>query len=203
MSNREETFVKYLDGQLNEEERRRFENLLEIDQEVFSEFREFKKVNDLFSGDVNPELKNDYFTQIIPEFRKKLEKKNSPAFYRKYEIAFTTLFLVVTSFFIAEKLFVNSEPSLNVNSIVSEFTEDEINEVADYYLDEKRTILSDSDALALLDNSNYNLEDIAADFTSDDKISIISVYDLTDDYSSVNSELIDAAYDKILEKRFF
>jgi len=203
MSNHEETFVKYLDGQLDDEERKRFENLLEIDQEVFSEFEEFKRVKDLFSDDLSPSLENDYLNQIIPEFRKKLEKKNNPAFYRKYELAFTTFFLVVTLYFITEKLFINNDPAFTVSSVVSEFTEEELNEVADYYLDGDWTIVSDNDALALLDNSNLNLEDIAADFSSEDKISIISVYDLSEDYFSVDSELLNAAYDKILEKRFF
>lgn len=203
MSNHEELFIRYLDEQLSDEERNKFENMLENDQELNSSFAEFKKVRDLFSSSANPELNNDYFKQVIPEFRKNLNEGKSPIFYRRYQLAFTTLILVITSFFIADKLFINNNQPVTIESVVIDLTEDELNEIADYYFNDNLTGISNSDAVALLDNNNLNLEEITSDFSSAEKMSIMSAYSINEDFSFVSSDLLNAAYDIILEKRFF
>ncbi|MFC2102967.1 hypothetical protein ACFLSS_00895 [Bacteroidota bacterium] len=204
MINYEDTFIRYLDDQLSEDEKRKFENLIETDEKLFAEFQKFKQVNDLFSENATPAMNNDYFNGVIPEFRRSIEKKKSPAYYRKYEMVFTSLFLIITSFFIAEKLFTtNSLKIENIQTIVNEFSEEEWDETANYYFDKKRVVGSDSESLTLLADTNMSLQEISGDISPEEKISIISEYNLTDIYSAMESDLLETAYNEILDKRFF
>jgi hypothetical protein len=204
MNNPKEIIIKYLDRQLSDSERREFEILLETDKELSVEFENYKKVNQLFSDTHNPVLNNDYFNNIIPEFRKKLEKKDNTAFYRKYGMAFTALFLMLTSFFIGEKLFVNQNlVNENVQSIVEDFSEDELNQLADYFSSGNHGLISDSEGIGLLNETELSLETITSNISSEEKISIIAEYNLNEVYSYLDSDLLEAAYNEILSKRIF
>lgn len=199
MSNYEELIIKYLDRQLSEKERTEFENLLLTNSELRIEFENYRKVNELFSNDYKPELANNYFNNIIREFRQKIETKNKPVIYRKYGMAFTTVFLAVTLFFIADKLFVNQ----NVQSVVGDFSDEELKELADFYSNENYSLLSGNEDMILLSSTDLNMETIVENSTSEEKISMISEFDLDEIYSSVDDDVLETAYNEILTKRIF
>lgn len=204
MNDYKKIIVKYLDMQLSDSERKEFENSLETDKKLRAEFENFKKVTRLFSDKHDPELNNDYFNGVVPEFRKRYGDKEKTVFYRKYGMAFTALFLMLTSFFIAEKLFINQTPvNENVQIIIEDFSDDEFNRLADYFSDGNRGLISDSEGIILLSDTGLSLEAIAEDISPEEKISIISEYYLNDVYSSIDSDLLEAAYNEILSKRIF
>ncbi len=204
MDNYEKLIIRYLDRQLSEEEKLDFENLLLTNSILRAEFEKYKKVNELFSPEPNPELNSDYFSRIVPEFRQRLEKKRSPVLYRNYGMVFTTLFLIVTSFFIADKLLINRDiNNSSIQAIVEGFTEKELNNFTDYYSSENYSLILDNDEIMLLADTDVNMESILTNSTSEEKISIISEFELGFDYSSIDEDRLEFAYNEIISKRIF
>lgn len=204
MDNYEKLIIRYLDRQLSEEEKLDFENSLLTNSHLRAEFEKYKKVNGMFSSEVNPELDNDYFSRIVPEFRQRLEKKSSPVLYRNYGMVFTTVFLIVTSFFIADKLLINRDiNNSSIQAIVEGFTEEELDNFTDYYSSENYSLISDNDEIMLLADTDVNMESILTNSTSEQKISIISEFELGLDYSSIDEDRLEFAYNEIISKRIF
>lgn len=204
MDNYEKLIIRYLDRQLSEEEKLDFENLLLTNSILRAEFEKYKKVNELFSPEPNPQLNSDYFSRIVPEFRQRLEKKRSPVLYRNYGMVFTTLFLIVTSFFIADKLLINRDiNNSSIQAIVEGFTEKELDNFTDYYSSENYSLILDNDEIMLLADTDVNMESILTNSTSEEKISIISEFELGLDYSSIDEDRLEFAYNEIISKRIF
>jgi len=100
MIDNNERFAKYLSGQLNESEKKLFEDELASSVQLRYDFESYKKVIELVDSTKNIELSPQYAQTIIPTFRNKSEVKRKKSVVLKYGYAFVVFFIAVFSYFI-------------------------------------------------------------------------------------------------------
>lgn len=100
MIDNNETYEKYLSGQMNESERKLFEAELVSSIQLKDDFESYKKVIKLVDTTKNIELNSQYTQSIISIFRNKTKIKRKKSIFLKYGYAFVIIFTVVFSYFI-------------------------------------------------------------------------------------------------------
>lgn len=100
MIDNNERFAKYLSGQLNESEKKLFEDELASSFQLRYDFESYKKVIELVDSTKNIELSPQYAQTIISTFRNKSEVKRKKSVVLKYGYAFVVFFIAVFSYFI-------------------------------------------------------------------------------------------------------
>ena len=70
-----EKLIRYLAGEMNPEEKNNFESELKNSSLLMKQKNDYQN---LF-GEMHPAAKSEYFNNIVPDFRKRLEKKSQKA----------------------------------------------------------------------------------------------------------------------------
>jgi hypothetical protein len=199
-----EKIYLYLEGELTPEEKTSFEKELDNSPELQKELKLYQD----FISDVKEtkdlQLRSNYFDNVVPEFREKLETKERKLYYPKIAYAlpaFIILFLVLFFLFNTQnKKDISNKKVLTSNNINA----NGLYEIMDYSIDE----LIPSD-LSTSDGVKYNSElddmiqkelNISSDSTK------FLVADKILDYNSIidniSSKDADIVYDDILNKKF-
>lgn len=100
MIDNNERFAKYLSGQLNESEKKLFEDELASSFQLRYDFESYKKVIELVDSTKNIQLSPQYAQTIISTFRNKSKVKRKKSVVLKYGYAFVVFFIAVFSYFI-------------------------------------------------------------------------------------------------------
>lgn len=193
--------ILYLDNQMNDEERKSFEDELSKSSELSNQFQHYKNV--LQSLKVNEQrfTNEDYFINLVPKFRETI-LVNKKSFKIKTAFALT----VVASAAIVLLFFNPFQTSENnsADKIISTLNETEAVEILDYYSNGLSTINNEqlngySDSLfSDLIYSELNLEETDINrVVSAEEISIENIY------SEIKPEEADIIYNEILNKKFF
>jgi len=193
--------ILYLDNQMNDEERKSFEDELSKTSELSNQFQHYKNV--LQSLKVNEQrfTNEDYFINLVPKFRETI-LVNKKSFKIKTAFALTAVAsaAIVLLFF---NPFQTSENN-SVDKIISTLNETEAVEILDYYSNGLSTIDNEqlngySDSLfSDLIYSELNLEEADINrVVSAEEISIENIY------SEIKPEEADIIYNEILNKKYF
>jgi len=193
--------ILYLDNQMNDEERKSFEDELSKTSELSNQFQHYKNV--LQSLKVNEQrfTNEDYFINLVPKFRETI-LVNKKSFKIKTAFALTAVAsaAIVLLFF---NPFQTSENN-SVDKIISTLNETEAVEILDYYSNGLSTIDNEqlngySDSLfSDLIYSELNLEETDINrVVSAEEISIENIY------SEIKPEEADIIYNEILNKKYF
>ncbi|HEY4756528.1 MAG TPA: hypothetical protein VIH28_10770 [Ignavibacteriaceae bacterium] len=193
--------ILYLDNQMNDEERKSFEDELSKSSELSNQFQHYKNV--LQSLKVNEQrfTNEDYFINLVPKFRETI-LVNKKSFKIKTAFALTAVAsaAIVLLFF---NPFQTSENN-SADKIISTLNETEAVEILDYYSNGLSTINNEqlngySDSLfSDLIYSELNLEETDINrVVSAEEISIENIY------SEIKPEEADIIYNEILNKKFF
>ena len=194
----DERIIRYIENELNPEERIAFENDLRDSTKLKAELEKYLIVKKETVNLKEVKLNQDYLNSIVPEFRNKLELPKTTSIRRNLGYAFGVMLVFVISVVILQKIFTNNSKL----SEVQEFTES---------LDENQKI-------ELLENLNGNLEDyfqlsnntaeleltnlLQTDLKINYEVAVaydINYSDLVDGLSSSEAEKI---YNEILKKNF-
>lgn len=204
MKNYNQLIVDYLDDQLSEKERITFEKELQNNDALQKEFLEFKKVREVFSAKNITSPDHEYFNTVVPRFRQSLEKNTRSHVIKKVGYVFTFLIITLAAYLVFQYYFFNqvtiSDPS---QLLTDDLSQDEINYLADYVSDDSQELLSEGEKYHVLDDIDYNLEDIAANFSSEEKLLIINDYKINDLYSVIDDKEGEYAYNELISKRIF
>ena len=204
MTNKDK-IILYLDGQMDEADRSFFEKELASDPELKSELLKYKEfINDIIS------LKNintdpDYFINIIPEFRKKLDKRKKIKLIPKLVVGLTTITAVIMLLVLTMKRpdngTVNFTSTENVDSLIDNYTfsysplQDEFDMNA---LNSKDYSNIDSTVTVMLSNelnlSSQSLSDLTVSNGTTDLQSILQ---------GVNNQEAEQIYKELLHKRIY
>ena len=95
MKNNKEKILNYLSDQMSEEEKRKFESELNSSSELKREFNEAKEKLDKFSFNDDVYLEEDYFGNLLPKTRAKLEKDDVPFYKKKIAFAVPVLAAII------------------------------------------------------------------------------------------------------------
>lgn len=200
MIKNEERFFSYLKGRMNPEEIEKFENDLSKSADLNNEFSEYKKLNNIITEVKNIQLNNDYSESILLDFRNRIDSKKTNSTFPKIRYAFAALFIAVAGYFIISN-FDKGQPQ-EVNSILAEYSEDELNSFSDNYYSsiiENNLNEYDSEKLDSIYSENIFASIIGSinEKQLNDIFNINNVSDV-DEYVSDND--IDKIYSQLIDK---
>ena len=167
-------------------------------------FKNYRKANEIFSTKGEQHADQDYFNEIIPRFRQKLNKGSYVLPIRKIGFSFATILLIISSYLLIQNFFFNeSATNYSVESITDNLSEEEINELADYISDDYWNTISDEEKLILLEETDISLDGLIASVSVEEGVMILSDYQINDIYSLADEEELEIAYNEILAKQIF
>ena len=151
--NNDEKIIKYLDGELQEEEKALFEKDLSDSEVLRNELAAYKKVITEFNDQKYFNTESTYFTNLVPAIREKLEQRETINPFRKLGFAASFILIFVAGYFIFQPLFFSSsENILTYEELADNMTDSELDEMIDYLTEEDETELFDDDL--------YNFEEV-------------------------------------------
>ena len=204
MNKYDDIIIKYFDEQLSVDEQKEFERELEANTILKNAFENYRKVNELFSTIDEQLADQNYFNTIIPRFRQNLDKESYVFPIRKIGFTFATILLIISSYVLFQNYFFNqSVTNYSVESVTDNLSEEEINELADYILDDYWNTISDEEKFLLFEETDLNLEGLIADVSVEEGVMILSDYQINDLYSLADEEELEIAYNEILSKQIF
>lgn len=124
MVDSEEKFFSYLKGRMNPEEKKKFEEELLCSENLNKDFADYKKLHNILDDVKNIRINKNYSESIITEFRKRKESLIINQSFSKTGFAFTSIVLILIGYFLIS--FLNQERPMQINSLLTEFSETEL-----------------------------------------------------------------------------
>lgn len=191
--NRDDIF-RFLGGLMSDEEKISFEERLNKSPMLQKEFNDVKNILREFKENDSIEVKEDYFNNILPRFREKLEKKKSFTLVPKYAAGFAiVILLALTAIFILNEKEVD-ESAIAVND---EYNYEAVDDYLKSYSTLSSTIISDSiyneDVIDSLIADELNLQEHSLEYA-------VSSYLPAEVYSYSNEEA-EIIYHELLNKK--
>jgi hypothetical protein len=131
---KDDRIILYLDGQLSEKNKLEFENELKENNDLKSQLESYKNFLASINSIKDIELDKIYFSNNIPRFREKLEKKKKFVLLPKLSIVFST---VVAVFLVVFLVLNNRTETSNVSlsNLIKGANQNDIQQVMDSYAD--------------------------------------------------------------------
>ena len=201
----ENKIISYLDGQMDEEERRLFLSELESNAELKAELSEYRKFMENINSLKNIKTDPDYFINIIPEFRKSAVKKKKLGIIPKLALGFTTATVVLLIL-----IFTIRRPGTVTTDIASYKN---IDSVFDNYTFNYSPLQDQIDFNNLTKSDYSTIDSLVNNMLSDElNLSSQSLTDLTNSGSTtdlqsmlqgINNEAANSIYKELLHKRIY
>ncbi len=200
----EERIILYLDNQMSDEERNSFEKELENSPQLQSRLEKYRKLLGEISTSKNLEADKEYFAEMIPKFRGRLELKQRMRFMPKLAFGMTTLAAVLVVLFFA------LNRSNNYKSIVLKKT---AAQSTNYNGSSDLNILSDQYNLGTLSAAEITYSNSVLDSLLYKELNLTPqslngyTFDNNQDLNTVvqgiNQKEADEIYDQLLHKKIF
>ena len=117
--NKNEKIIKYLEGELNSEDKVQFEKELSQSKELQKELTDYKKVFSKIDEQKSIEHDSIYFVNLLPSIKDKLNKNSTAKPSRKFAYALTFILILTAGYFIFKPLSVSSSNNvLTMNEFV-------------------------------------------------------------------------------------
>ena len=198
--NNDERIIKYLDGELQEEEKALFEKDLSRSEALQNELAAYKKVITAIDEQKSFDTKTTYFTNLIPIIREKLEQRETRNPVRKFGYAVAFILILVTGYFIFQPLFFSSpENILAVEEFADNLTDAELGEMIDYLVEDNESEFIDED---LYNFEEDELENIIYASTSEAKLAIISDFGINNFSADIPETEKEDIYNELINKNF-
>lgn len=196
--------ILYLDGQLNEDERIRFEKELESSAELRNELTKFRK----FAAEIG-ELKNietepDYFVNMVPHFRERLSAKKKYKLMPRLALGLSTITAIAIIL-----IFVLNYKTTEVNNIANNISDS----VTQNYSLNFSPLNDQIDLTNLTTNDDASIDSVISSMLSDElNISAQSYNEIMADNNSsdlqtmlqgINTTEADRIYNELLHKRIY
>lgn len=187
---------KYLDGELIPEELSAFEKEMENSPELKMSIENFRSTIKSYRDISSSDLQKNYFNNIIPEFRKSIEKKSKKSFSPAY--AFGSIFVIIIT---AAIIFFMNKDGSEIQESNDVFAENMLgNEIIIY-------LSSDYSNYDLLDEDDFIIDSL---LSSELNLSAAN-FDLQYDFANINfnsifnnlsDEDFDGLYSELISKKF-
>ncbi|MEE9448487.1 MAG: hypothetical protein V3V72_00425 [Ignavibacteriaceae bacterium] len=196
----DERIIKYLDGELEEEEKALFEKDLSRSETLRNELAAYKKVLTAFDEQKLFETESMYFTNLVPAIREKLGQRETINPFRKLGYAAAFILLFVAGYFIFQSLFISSsEQIITIEELADNMTDTELDEMIDYLVEGDETELFDED---LYNFEEDDLENIIYVSTYETKLAIISDFGINNFLSDIPETEKEEIYNELINKNF-
>lgn len=196
----DERIIKYLDGELEEEEKALFEKDLSRSETLRNELAAYKKVLTAFDEQKLFETESMYFTNLVPAIREKLGQRETINPFRKLGYVAAFILLFVAGYFIFQSLFISSsEQIITIEELADNMTDTELDEMIDYLVEGDETELFDED---LYNFEEDDLENIIYVSTYETKLAIISDFGINNFLSDIPETEKEEIYNELINKNF-
>ncbi len=196
----DERIIKYLDGELEEEEKALFEKDLSRSETLRKELAAYKKVLTAFDEQKLFETESMYFTNLVPAIREKLGQRETINPFRKLGYVAAFILLFVAGYFIFQSLFISSsEQIITIEELADNMTDTELDEMIDYLVEGDETELFDED---LYNFEEDDLENIIYVSTYETKLAIISDFGINNFLSDIPETEKEEIYNELINKNF-
>lgn len=196
----DERIIKYLDGELEEEEKALFEKDLSRSETLRNELAAYKKVLTAFDEQKLFDTESMYFTNLVPAIREKLGQRETINTFRKLGYAAAFILLFVAGYFIFQSLFISSsEQIITIEELADNMTDTELDEMIDYLVEGDETELFDED---LYNFEEDDLENIIYVSTYETKLAIISDFGINNFLSDIPETEKEEIYNELINKNF-
>ena len=193
----DERILQYLDGQLTEDEKIKFEKELNYSPELKKKYEEYLSVQSKLNEFKNIEVDETYFNGIIPEFRNRLETKKKSRRIFSLSFANSLVAIILLYFVLSPK-----SNNLNLDEVVKNWTENDLNYAVEY-------VNQHDSGFDILDDYNTTEIDSVISSMLTDELNLTnssSVYNSIDYHTlstQTNSKDINDLYKEILNKKYF
>ncbi len=201
MIDSEEKFFSYLKGRMNSEKKKEFEEELLLSDNLNKDFADYKKLQNILDDVKNIRINKNYSVSIITEFRKRKESRIITKSFSKTRFAFTSIVLILIGYFLIS--FLNQEKPMEINSLLTEFSETELESLSRniaYSVNVENNI-SDDDVSKIdsiyKENLSASLNETIEENRLDNIYSINNVSDI-DEYLSEND--VELIYSQLINK---
>jgi hypothetical protein len=196
----DERIIKYLDGELEEEEKALFEKDLSRSETLRNELAAYKKVLTAFDEQKLFDTESMYFTNLVPAIREKLGQRETINPFRKLGYVAAFILLFVAGYFIFQSLFISSsEQIITIEELADNMTDTELDEMIDYLVEGDETELFDED---LYNFEEDDLENIIYVSTYETKLAIISDFGINNFLSDIPETEKEEIYNELINKNF-
>lgn len=201
MNDSEEKFFSYLKGRMNPEEKKKFEEELLFSDNLNKDFADYKKLHNILDDVKNIRINKNYSESIITEFRKRKESRIINKSFSKTRFAFTSIVLILIGYFLIS--FLNQERPMEINSLLTEFSETELESLSRNiaYSVNLENNISDDDVSKIdsiyKENLSASLNETIEENRLDNIYSINNVSDI-DEYLSEND--VELIYAQLINK---
>ncbi|MBK7497667.1 MAG: hypothetical protein IPI19_00825 [Ignavibacteriales bacterium] len=201
MIDSEEKFFSYLKGGMNSEKKKEFEEELLRSENLNKDFADYKKLHSMLDDVKNIRINKNYSESIITEFRKRKESRIINKSFSKTRFAFTSIVLILIGYFLIS--FLNQERSMEINSLLTEFSETELESLSrnTAYSVNVENNISDDDVSKIdsiyKENLSASLNETIEENRLDNIYSINNVSDI-DEYLSEND--VELIYAQLINK---
>ena len=196
----DERIIKYLDGELEEEEKALFEKDLSRSETLRNELAAYKKVLTAFDEQKLFDTESMYFTNLVPAIREKLGQRETINPFRKLGYAAAFILLFVAGYFIFQPLFISSSEQIaTIEELADNMTDTELDEMIDYLVEGDETELFDED---LYNFEEDDLENIIYVSTYETKLAIISDFGINNFLSDIPETEKEEIYNELINKNF-
>lgn len=201
MINNEEKYFSYLKGKMNPNERNEFENELNKSENLSKEFSDYKKLNCLIDETKNIQLSKDYSESIVTDFRNQLELKSIKKPYFKFKYVFASVLIIIAGYTLFSVL--NKENPQEIKSLLTEFSDDEIDLLSSNYdlsLNLEKHI--DDAAVKRIDSiyTNNISESVVESIDNKNLETYFSLSDISNATEYLSENDLDLIYDQIINK---
>ncbi len=198
--NNDERIIKYLDGELPEEEKTLFEKDLSHSETLQKELAAYKKVLTAFDEQKLFETESRYFTNLVPAIREKLGQRETINPFRKLGFAAAFILIFVAGYFIFQSLFfLSSENILTIEEFAENMTDADLDEMIGYLVTGDETDFINEDIYNIEED---DLENIINASTYETKLAIISDFGINDFSADIPETEKEEIYNELINKNF-
>ncbi len=159
MNNRKEQIIRYLDGNMGEDEKLHFEKILAKDTELQQETGQVKKLLSSMKDDAGPDTDETYFVNMVPEFYIRYSKKKKFIFSKLAYSLSTAAAIILILVIIFRPAGTIKQSTLN--ELTANLSESELNETLKQYAD--RYSLND-----LMNSASAKTDSIVTDMVANE-----------------------------------
>lgn len=203
MTNHEEKFFLNLKGKMNSEERKDFEDELNNSESLKKDFTEYKKLTSYINEVKDVHLNGEYSETIITEFRERLESKRDSNSFKIIGYSFSAIVLILVGYFLIS--FLDKEKPVEITSILTEFSDDEIESLSynyDYSVNVENNITDDNvNRIDSIYNEKLSLS-ISASLQENGLEYIFNINNLSDVDEYLSENDVDIIYAQLINKEF-
>ncbi len=197
--NKREQIIRYIDGQMNEEERLHFETMLADDRELQEETGRVRNLLSETKRESEPETDENYFINILPEFHSHMTKKKKFHFAKLAYSLSTAAAIILLVFLLFKPGSTNTYS--NLTDLGNTLTESELNETLNLYSDDFSISELAGSASAKTDSIVSNIVADELELTPSAQNTVAERYLNTDELlSSINESEANELYSQLINE---